>query len=106
MFNNIDLLNSALDVSSLTTQVIANNIANADTPNFKASYVMMKITQDPTKIEPEIYVDNSTTISNDGNNVDVNQQMALLAQNTIRYETLTILASMDFKRYADVLRNV
>ncbi|HEU24334.1 MAG: flagellar basal body rod protein FlgB [Athalassotoga sp.] len=106
MFQNIDLLKSAMDVSTLTTQVIANNIANADTPNFKASYVMMKVTQDPTKIEPEIYTDYSTSISNDGNNVDVNQQMALLAQNTIRYETLTLLASMNFKRYADVLKTV
>ncbi len=104
MFQNIDLLKSAMDVSTLTTQVIANNIANADTPNFKASYVMMKVTGQ--KIEPEIYTDYSTSISNDGNNVDVNQQMALLAQNTIRYETLTMLASMNFKRYADVLKTV
>ncbi|BBJ27744.1 flagellar basal body rod protein FlgB [Athalassotoga saccharophila] len=51
MFQNIDLLKSAMDVSTLTTQVIANNIANADTPNFKASYVMMKVSD--KKIEPE-----------------------------------------------------
>lgn len=106
MFENVNLLNSAMNVSSLSAQVIANNVANADTPNFKASYVLMKVEKDPTNVEPEVFTDNSTSISNDGNNVDVNQQMGLLAENTIRYQTLALLASMNFKRYSDVLTTI
>lgn len=103
MFEGINLLNSAMNVSSLSTQVISNNVANADTPNFKASYVLMKVENNPTRVEPEIFTDTATSISNDGNNVDVNQQMGLLAENTVRYQTLALLASMNFKRYTDVL---
>ncbi len=105
MFNGVDLIQSAMGVSSVTANVIANNVANADTPNFKASYVIQRVEENPKKVVPDIVTDNSTSISNDGNNVDVNQQMALLAQNTIRYQTLALLASMSFKRYADVLRS-
>jgi|UniRef100_A0A7V3VSU5 flagellar basal-body rod protein FlgB len=106
MFQGIDLLQSAMGVSSLTNQVIANNIANADTPNFKASYVAAQVQSNPERVEGQVITDTSTSISNDGNNVDINQQMALLAENTIKYETLTLLTSMSFKRYSDVLTNV
>ncbi len=106
MFKNVNVLESAMNVSTLTANVIANNIANASTPNFKASYVVPVVKDDPLRVEAKIVKDTSTSISNDGNNVDVNAQMALLAQNTIKYEVLTRLASMSFKRYTDVLKGV
>ncbi len=103
MFKNIDLLQSAMNVATLNTQVISNNIANASTPDFKASYVIAQTQDDPERVTAKVVTDNSTTIGNDGNNVDVNTQMALLSENTIKYETLSVLASMNFKRYSDVL---
>jgi len=106
MFQNVDVLQSAMDVSTLTTRVIANNIANASTPNFKASYVVPIVRDDPLRLESKIVTDTKSSIGNDGNNVDINAQMALLSENTIRYEVLTQLASMSFKRYTDVLRGV
>ncbi len=109
MFQRANLLESAMNVAMLNAQVISNNIANASTPNFKASYVISQVQgepNDPKRITAKVIKDLSTSISNDGNNVDVNTQMALLAENTIRYEVLTQLASMSFKRYADVLKGV
>lgn len=106
MFQKIDVLESAMNVATLNAQVISNNIANASTPNFKASYVIAQVKNDPVRVTAKILKDLSTSISNDGNNVDVNVQMALLSKNTIRYEVLTQLASMNFKRYADVLKGV
>lgn len=104
MFQKMNLLESAMNVAVLNTQVISNNIANASTPNFKASYVIAQTHEEPKYITAKVVKDLSTSISNDGNNVDVNTQMALLSENTIRYEVLTQLASMSFKRYTDVLR--
>lgn len=109
MFQNVNLLESAMNVATLNAQVISNNIANASTPDFKASYVVAQVHGDskaPKYLTAKVIKDYSTSISNDGNNVDVNTQMALLAENTIKYEVLTRLASMNFKRYADVLKGV
>ncbi len=106
MFQKVNVLESAMNVSTLTAKVIANNIANASTPNFKASYVVPVVRDNPLRVEAKVVTDTSSSISNDGNNVDVNAQMALLSKNTIRYEVLTQLASMSFKRYTDVLRGV
>ena len=39
LFDRINLLEKGLDASWLKNDVIANNIANADTPNFKSSSV-------------------------------------------------------------------
>ncbi len=106
MFKNVDVLQSAMNVSTLTARVIANNVANASTPNFKASYVVPVVHSNPLRVEGKVVTDTKSSIGNDGNNVDVNAQMALLSENTIRYEVLTQLASMSFKRYSDVLKGV
>ncbi len=106
MFQKINVLESAMNVATLNAQVVSNNIANASTPNFKASYVTAQVKSDPVRVAAKVVKDTSTSVSNDGNNVDVNVQMALLSKNTIRYEVLTRLASMDFRRYADVLKGV
>ncbi|HWR21896.1 MAG TPA: flagellar basal body protein [Feifaniaceae bacterium] len=39
MFHNVDLLQKGMDASWLRNEVITNNIANAETPNFKSSSV-------------------------------------------------------------------
>ncbi len=39
LFGNINLLEKGMDASWLKNKVIANNIANVDTPGFKASHV-------------------------------------------------------------------
>ena len=39
MFQNIDLLQKGMDAAWLRNEVITNNIANAETPNFKSSSV-------------------------------------------------------------------
>ncbi len=39
LFNRLNLLEKGLDASALKGDVIANNIANADTPDFKSSAV-------------------------------------------------------------------
>ncbi len=44
--NQINILQKALDASWMRNQVIAHNIANADTPNFKASDVSFQAAMD------------------------------------------------------------
>lgn len=105
-------LQSGLDAANLRNQVLANNIANVDTPYFKRSDVAFEsllqkemngvkstlsgkrtdpkhLIIGPSSQIPEISVktDDSSAMNNNGNNVDVEREMSLLAENQLRYNS-------------------
>lgn len=114
VLNNRTLLalGKALDGSSQRQKAIAHNIANINTPNYKKINVSFqdqlqaalgnsqKISLSRTNerhiqskpklsdVEPIISRDNSTSMRPDKNNVDIDQEMTQLAENTIYYYTL------------------
>ncbi|KKM12345.1 hypothetical protein SY88_04135 [Clostridiales bacterium PH28_bin88] len=104
----VAILAKAMDAASLRQQVIANNIANANTPGFKRSTVVFedllrtaleeqrgrKANGLPSlgpdrlnEVQPRVVRDSSTTMRTDGNNVDIEMEMAQLAMNTINYNS-------------------
>ncbi len=102
----LSLLRKELDVTALRQRVIANNIANVNTPNFKKSVVRFEeflqnaltngdgfratalLPDQATGLpEPVVEREASTSMRADGNNVDVDQEMTSLAVNTILYQT-------------------
>ena len=106
----VNFLQKALDAASLRQNVLANNIANVNTPGFKRSYVSfeeslqqalkkkkkMEITANQPghlkeerleNVKPQIKTDNSTSLREDGNNVDIDTEMTQLAMNSINYQT-------------------
>lgn len=109
---NIDLLQKGLYAATVRNNVIANNIANVDTPNFKRSEVKFEDTLKevingaklrgyvtnpkhiligpPTidSVQPEIIQVNDTTMRLDGNNVDIDAEMSNLAKNQLYYYAL------------------
>ena len=111
MFNT-GLLEKSLDAAVLRNEAINQNIANVDTPNYKrkdvnfeqaladarAGGVKGNMTHprhipvgdvDLATVEPRIMEDNKWGVARlDQNEVDVNVEMANLAKNTIRYNTL------------------
>ncbi len=94
--NVINLLQNFLDVQSRRAQVIAGNIANADTPNYIAKELdfedylreaaqqsSLPLSQQNLKSASEqtrIIEQKSTSIGLDGNTVDTGREMADLAQ--------------------------
>ena len=99
-------LERAMSGSALRQQVIANNIANANTPNFKASDVdfhaalAQAFAGQPTRGSDRRHrllrseTDSASTGRLDGNNVDIDQQMANLSENTLDYQSLeSVMAS-------------
>ncbi|MCX7969963.1 MAG: flagellar basal body rod protein FlgB [Negativicutes bacterium] len=104
-------LEKAIQAGALRNKVIANNVANVNTPNFKRSDVdfqsqlaaaladesgdrlsmavtspgHMKPHRQSSRIGPVIFADNSTTMRNDGNNVDIDKEMSNLVENNIYY---------------------
>ena len=109
-----DYMQRGLEASNLRHEVISNNIANVNTPNFKRSDVVfesllakemgldedkdrlkMVRTRDkhlPQAISGKVHamtrLDDSTTMRVDGNNVDIDVEMADLAKNQIYYSAM------------------
>ena len=99
-------LKAGMDYAALNQRLISDNIANAETPNYKAVrlnfddyYEKAKraVDEQSKELVPNpkdyIYRDESTTMRLDGNNVDAEKEMVELARNGLAYTTLTELVS-------------
>ena len=90
----------AMQGSLLRQQVLANNIANANTPGFQRSDVNFQAalqqafsTGSPTpaqiqQVSLQPQTDSSGAMRVDGNSVDINTEMADLSENTLDYQAL------------------
>lgn len=89
----------ALDGLSTRHAAIADNIANVNTPGYKRKEVPFEDAlsravqgKDFDAAHPfatPVVSDTTTEARSDGNNVDVEAEMARLAETTLRYQTLT-----------------
>ena len=98
----LDLLSRVLDASSLRHRVIANNVANINTPNFQRLTVTFEDDlakavargSSPATVRPQVVEDTSGAARVDGNTVDIDQEMGQLAKNSLLYAAAAqILAS-------------
>lgn len=124
-YNYINVLNKAADASWTRNEVIANNIANVSTPDYKRKdikfedYMKEELMKngidggdlnkrvadvDLSKLKTTLYTDQSElSYRLDGNNVDINTENANLAENQIKYYTLLDSMSQEFSRIKSVL---
>lgn len=99
-------LERAMSGAQLRQQVLANNLANANTPGFKRSdvdfHAALANAFDSGAATPAslnaiqfgITTDSGTSLQADGNNVDVDTEMANLSENSLDYQSTTsVLAS-------------
>ena len=129
----LDLVQREMDVSVLRRDVIANNIANADTPNFKRSVVdfesqlkmalnseqpndnlKAKMTDprhipfyrpiDYRTVGPRRVLDYLSTSDNNGNNVNLEQEMMSSLNNQLEYQLLSQALTSQFQRLNLVLK--
>jgi flagellar basal-body rod protein FlgB len=121
--SGFNLMERSLDASALRQKVIANNVANVDTPHFKRSDVLFEevlhnemspstpsivgyrtdprhflIGKASTSVTPEIKTDENSTINNNLNNVDMDYEMSLMAKNQLNYNVVVQQMSSEFKR--------
>ncbi|MCL2472768.1 MAG: flagellar basal body rod protein FlgB [Treponema sp.] len=129
----IDLLHRAMGAASLRGSVSANNLANADVPNFKRSDVNfeseLKRALDSEKqkpaleltltnpkhipdwepmnyqdVEPRRVLDYVSQSNNNGNNVDPEEEFNIILKNQLRYMLLAQSATFEFSQVNMVLR--
>jgi flagellar basal-body rod protein FlgB len=108
-------LENAISAAAMRHRVLSNNIANNDTPHFKRSDVAFEemLTQAISSQgnralagkltnarhipingaypspAPRVVTDESTAFNNNRNNVDVEKEMAMLAENQLRYNLMS-----------------
>lgn len=107
-----------MDLSSLQNTIISNNIANVNTPGYKKKSVrfqeelektvtnskeQLQLKQARAKHLPRVSNNGfkdmvvteteNTVLRNDGNNLDIDMEMAALAENTLYFNSLAELLS-------------
>ena len=93
-------LESAMSGSMLRQSVLANDLANANTPNFRPEDVNFQQTlasalsdgQSPTSVSYTPYSENVVN-SQDGNGVDSDKVNAQIAENGLLYQDITQIAA-------------
>lgn len=118
----LELLEKGLDGASMRQKAIANNLANVDTPGYKAIEVTFEDqlreawqggrvgarlrTSHPrhfqigcsnAELKPQITMATGWTFRNDKNNVDVDREMARLAKNSIYYNSVAQSMNNEFR---------
>jgi flagellar basal-body rod protein FlgB len=122
--NTFRTLEQGLDYSSLKQKTISQNIANVDTPNYKAKDVSFKHAFQQAiqssiranRTDSRHYEFTSSSSSNsiiiqrnhayqhNGNSVDIDREMSELAQNQIYYQALADRLNGKFNSLKTVIR--
>jgi flagellar basal-body rod protein FlgB len=99
-------LEQAMSGAAARQQVLANNIANASTPNFKRSDLDFEsqlnaaLENGPAGLNSLTFTpqtDNTSPVQANGNNVDTDTEMSDISQNALNYEALVEVASARLK---------
>ncbi|MGA2395478.1 MAG: flagellar basal body rod protein FlgB [Candidatus Lustribacter sp.] len=130
--STVTMLKDAGTGAHQTHDVIANNVANINTPGFKRTDVSFKealaeelpryddssdlalVTDDPEQIqagpdfEPKPFsvtttVDDTQQMRTDGSNVDLDQEMAKLSMNSSYSQTIHALLSVQYSRIREAI---
>ena len=109
-YNYINVLDKAADASWTRNDVLANNIANADTPGYKRKDVQFETylsnaVAGTDSLDETVYNEQpGLSYRSDGNNVDVSTENVELAKNQIKYYTLMNSISQEFSRMKSALK--
>lgn len=107
VFKIVDQLSQGLDITALRHKILSNNLANANTPQYRRSDVDFEFymtrnssipmmttnqrhltTRTNSGARAAIVEDHSTTMRTDGNNVDVEREMVFLMENQLHYQAM------------------
>jgi flagellar basal-body rod protein FlgB len=128
-----EVLQQSLTGLSMRQRATANNIANVDTPGYKAQQVSFEgqlaravdrqlttqaglnmVSTNPAhlsagpqqlaNVQPVVSKLDGMSYRNDGNSVDIEREMALLAETQLRYATLSSLMGRRLAMHRSIVR--
>lgn len=115
-YDYINVLGRTADASFRRNEILVNNIANKDVPNYKRKDIQfetylaealssgdsldaMVSTIEYDTLSPTVYTDRGhLDYRMDGNNVDIDVENVELAKNQLKYYTLTDMINQEFQR--------
>lgn len=133
-FRTLKMLEMGLDAASVRRDVIANNIANVDVPGFKRSDVSFEADlkraiesqksageaapvatlhpghvarREPRAIESVkalTHIDYSSSMRNDGNNVDIEDEVMKQVRNQLQYSLIADRIAGKFQEWNSLIR--
>ena len=82
-----DRIEQYMDLISMRQKLVASNIANSDTPGYKTQDFDFQsaLNSIATGGSPEPVAVSGLNTKNDGNNVDLDRESRLLAENALRF---------------------
>lgn len=124
VFDYVRVLDKAADASWLRNEAISNNIANVDTPGYKRQDVAFesvlkkalgmnryksmdeKVADLRTnRLRVRTYTDYSNySYRIDGNNVDIDNESSMLAENQLKYQGLITAINHEFTNLKNVMK--
>jgi flagellar basal-body rod protein FlgB len=134
MMRSIDMLERGMDAAMVRRNVVANNIANVDVPHFKRSEVAFEAElkraldservveetprlltlhkehisgpapRDYRSVRPQIKTDYATSMRNDGNNVDIEDEITQMNRNQMQYNLIADRLGSNFRLLNSLIR--
>lgn len=124
VFDYVNVMGKAADAAWQRNELIANNIANVDTPNYKRQDINFEaqlrralgesryesvdakvghLSSD--KLEARVYTDSANfSYRVDGNNVDIDTENVELASNQIKYNGIMTSINQEFSNLKIVMK--
>jgi len=101
-------IESYLDLLSARQKLVARNIANADTPGYKTTDIdftaEMRSQMEGTPVQPTPIEPTGLKMKNDGNNVSLDREARMLAENTIRFTIASQLMRGQIRAMKEAIR--
>lgn len=127
VFDYVNVLDRAADASWLRHQAITNNLANVDTPGYKRQEVAFEEVLQKAlgrnryqsmdakvgniqrsrlhRLSPAVFKDyEGFSYRLDGNNVDVDNENVMLAENQMKYQGLITCINQEFTNLKTVMK--
>lgn len=124
MDSTYHLIKKGLDVSALRQETISSNISNVNTPGYKVNKVEFEthlanafqgtgldITQNGhmhtsniNPLSPRVEKQTNTSVKENGNNVDIDYEMAELSANNLYYDALVSQINAKYNMVKNVIR--
>ncbi|WP_273831728.1 flagellar basal body rod protein FlgB [Guptibacillus sedimenti] len=125
VFQSIKPLEQALNASMVQQRTITSNISNVDTPNYKRQTVSFQdnlqeatrnlqsyksnpkhvpFSNEKNSLNPVVKTDQRTVNQSNGNNVDMDIEMAELAKNQLWYNAMVEKTNSQFRDLQTAIR--
>lgn len=93
-------LESYLTLLSVRQKLVASNIANADTPGYRTKDVSFdsELRAAAGELGPQVFEPTGLYMKNDGNNVSIDRESRLLAENALRFNVAANLIRSELRQ--------